>query len=867
MYGCMRIIFCFLLLALPALAQATILRGRITDENGQGLPYASIYIKETASGTGSNEQGDYQLQLQPGTYTLEYRYIGYRAITKTVNIGQADQELHVQLMPETLNLKEVVVRAQEEDPAHTIMRQAIRLRKYHLNEVNAWSARVYMKQMQRLDDMPEKILGINLKEEGLKKGVLYLSESVSELHVQKPNKVRERVLSSRVSGESKGASKNRASWLKQNFYESRLKMGERGLVSPLASDAFLFYRFEYLGAFEENGHTINKIKVTPRRRHDPAFQGSIYIVEGSWRIYSLDLKVTEDSGIDYVDQLRIRQVYAPVAEHVWMPVSKKFDYTISIMGLKISALMTGNYSNYKVQPAYSKPPVLQEVEEETEPALANAAESSKPAPKPRFKLIKPDKIEPAAQQEIHDDQLFSKEVLVVEKDANIRDTAYWAQIRPIPLTQEEVQDYKEKDSLEVIQTSQAYLDSVDRKKNKLSVGDLAWGGEIYTNTYKRTSYSINPLMNAFGSQSMLQYNTVEGAVADVAVTYTKRFEDRRRYEITPVVRYGFANERLNATLKGSYTYNPVKNSQLSVAGGRYVAQINDTEPISSFVNSVYTLYMEENYLKLYGRDFARVDYRSELRNGVELTASLDYARRMPLHNTTDYALRQQDGEQSSFTSNVPVNAELADASFATHRALTAAFTLRLQPGQEYISRPNEKVNLRSKYPTFTLGFRTGLKALGGDTKYSTASVGISDMMHFGLLGSSQYKLTGGTFWNTNDMLLLDYKHFSGNRTILAGAYGGFQLLDYYRYSTNNRYLEGHYEHHFNGFWFNKVPLFRKLKWQEVVGVRYLNTRASSNYLEFSVGIEHIFKFFRVDVVTAFQNKEKVQTGVRVGFGF
>jgi hypothetical protein len=114
------------------------LRGRITDEKNQGLPFASIYIKETASGTASNDQGYFQLQLPPGTYTLEFKYVGYRAKKETLTIGDGVQELNVQLVPEVLNLKEVVVRAADEDPAYAIMRNAIRLRKYHRDEVNAW---------------------------------------------------------------------------------------------------------------------------------------------------------------------------------------------------------------------------------------------------------------------------------------------------------------------------------------------------------------------------------------------------------------------------------------------------------------------------------------------------------------------------------------------------------------------------------------------------------------------------------------------------------------------------------------------------------------------------------------------------------
>ncbi|MDX5480924.1 MAG: DUF5686 and carboxypeptidase regulatory-like domain-containing protein [Hymenobacteraceae bacterium] len=861
----MRFLYLFmLLLLLPALTLAGVLRGRITDENGQGLPFASIYIKETASGTASNEQGHYQLQLSPGTYTLEFKYVGYKARTETVTIGEGTQELNVQLLPEVLNLKEVVVKAADEDPAYAIMRNAIRLRKYHQNEANAWSARVYMKSVGRMDEVPGKVLGIRVVD--VDTGIVYLSESVSELHFRKPNKVHERMISSRVSGQKKGFSFNQASEMNISFYENLLKvqgLSERGFVSPLASNALFFYRYEYLGTFQENGRTINKIKVIPRRKNDPVFSGFVYIVDGSWRIHSTDLKLTKDAGIEFVDFIRVRQVYAPVAANVWLPVSQRFDFRGAGLGFKGGGYVTGVYSRYKVQPAYSKPPKLEEVEPEPTEAVAAA----KPAKKPKIRLVEPQEAAPQEQQPIQDEKLFSKEVLVIEKEANKRDSAYWAEIRPVPLTQEEVLDYDRKDSLEVIKNSQAYQDSVDRVRNKPTFGSFLLGGYTYANTYQKKYYRFDPLVGLTGGPSILQYNTVEGVVADVRMEYTKRFEDRRRYEIEPAVRYGFSNEKLNARLRMSYHYNPFRNSNIAVEGGRYVEQISSVNPISPFVNTVYTLLAERNYMKLYQRDYGRLSYRSEFWNGITFNGSVDYAHRMPLQNTTDYTLRQRNGDESRFTSNVPVNAELADASFSPHQALTLNLDVRIRPGQKYITRPDDKINLGSDYPTISIGYRGGIKAMGGDVRYSTAAIRISDDVSFGLLGSSNYSVTGGAFWNKKDMRLLDYRHFNGNRTIFAGTYEGFQLLDYYRYSTNNRYLEAHYEHHFNGFLFNKIPLFRKLKWQEVVSLNYLNTVESRHYLELGLGIEHIFKVIRVDFVTSFQEGEKARAGFLIGLGF
>lgn len=856
-----------LLLFVPLFCFGGTLRGRLTDENGQGLPFASIYIKETSSGTATNENGYYQLQLDSGTYTLEFKYVGYKSKTEVVTINGHAKELNVQLLPEVLNLKEVVVRAADEDPAYPIMRNAIRLRKYHLNEALAWSARVYMKSVARMDKVPSKVLGIRVVD--VDTGIVYLSESVSQLHVKRPNKINERVLSSRVSGQKKGFTFNQASEMNVSFYENLLKiegLSERGFVSPLANNALFFYRYQYMGAFEENGRSINKIKVTPRRRNDPVFEGYIYIVDGTWRLHSTDLRLTKNAGIEFVDYIHVRQVYAPVLEHVWMPVSQEFTFEGAGLGFKGRGYVTGVYSNYKVQAAYKKPPVVEEVEPEPQEAIVAANQAVKAAPKPRYKVIEPEKADPN-EKPIHSDKIFSKEILVVDKEANKRDSLYWDKIRPVPLTRDESKDYMKKDSLEIIKESKIYQDSLDRIRNKPTFGNLFLSGYTYRNSYEDTYLRFDPIVSPTNA-SILQYNTVEGVVADVKVTYGRRFDDRRRYVIEPTLRYGFSNEKLNAKLRAAYVYNTTTNSIVQVEGGRYVDQINSTNPIAPFINTLYTLVSERNYMKLYQRDFIRLAHRGELRNGLQLTANLEYAHRMPMDNTTSYSFRDNDPEGvSRFKSNVPENAELEDTSFNPHQALMASFSLSIKPGQRYITRPNQKINLDSKYPTISLAYRTGIKALGGDVQYSTAALRVSDDLKLGLLGASNYSVTGGVFWNKKEMTLIDYRHFNGNRTLFAGAYEGFQLLDYYRYSTNNNYLEAHYAHHFNGFIFNKIPLFRKLKLQEVVSVNYLNTQQSGNYLELGLGIEHIFKFLRVDFVTSFQEGQKARTGVVVGFGF
>ena len=75
----------FILLAGLSLRAAGV-QGQVADENGKPLPYASIFVRETGSGAVSNQQGIYELRLNPGDYTLVFQFMGYQTEERKVQI-------------------------------------------------------------------------------------------------------------------------------------------------------------------------------------------------------------------------------------------------------------------------------------------------------------------------------------------------------------------------------------------------------------------------------------------------------------------------------------------------------------------------------------------------------------------------------------------------------------------------------------------------------------------------------------------------------------------------------------------------------------------------------------------------------------
>jgi len=803
------------------------LTGRTLDENGEPLPFATIKIKGTTKGTTSNLNGKYQMRLKQGDYTIVVQHIGYKKIEKQVTIGPRPVVQDFTLKPEVLQLNEVVVSSDAEDPAYRVIRKAIEKRKFYKEEVEAYSCDVYIKGMQRLDSFPDKILGVDVT---LDTGIVYLSESISRLKFEQPNNISERMISSKVSGDNQAFSWNRASEMLINLYENNFDiegLSERDFVSPISNNAFLFYDYELQGVIQEGDLLINKIKLLPKRENDPVFDGYIYIIEDQWRIHSADVLLTKSRGIEFVDSLELKQVYAEADYGVWMPITQRFSFHFNVFKIQGSGYFNAVYSDYDVQPNPSAVKTEKQV------------------------------------TDLFDKDDFNNEIMYVEEGSNEKDSAYWQSVRPIPLSQIEMKDYDVKDSIRLVKESKVYKDSVDAERNKLTVGKLLLSGYTVRNSYEGKRFSFPTLL------SSLQFNAVEGLATDLGFTYTRLEDERTKWQISPSVRYGFKNEKFHARAAFRYRMLDKKFTSFRFGGGRYVSQLNENNPVRPFFNTVNALVYGKNLIKLFEKGFVYGSFQQELVNGLFFVGRLEYANRSMLFNNSNYSFR----EGNVYAPNVPVNAELGDTSFPLHQALVANFTFRVRFGQKYQTRPDRRIIYKPKTPQFYIRYQKGIPAFGSDVDYDQWEVSMTDDMEFGLVGTSQYYLSVGGFFNTADMSFVDYQHFNGNRLSYTRANGlrQFQLLDYYQYSTNNTYLEGHYEHHFNEFILNKIPLIRKLNWQTVASAHYLSTNALDSYVEVGIGIEHIFKFLRIDYFRSFTNGSldgiNADQAIRLGFGF
>ncbi len=786
------------------------LKGTIRDHKGEGLAFATVFVKEQNTGTTTNELGAYSIKLLPGSYEISFQYVGYK--TQTLEISMySSRVLDIDLEPESLILDDVVIEATDQDPAYRIIREAQAKRRYYLREeIKSYQTQVYIKGLQRLNERPKSFLGVAIN---VDTGIVYFSESLSKLEYMQPDKYREEMISSKVSGDSRAFSFNQANnaWL--NLYEnvSAQEISERGVISPIAANALSYYRYRLEGAYQDRGQWVNKIRLIPRRKNAPAYGGYIYIMEDTWRIHSAELSL-RSGVVEFVDSVSVRQVYAPDPEFdIWLPLNQSVNFEISAFGFKGKGYFLFNYFDYTVNPNFDK-------------------------------------------------KNFKGPIIKVLPDANQKDESYWQAIRPLPLTKEETTEYRSKDSLEVLKKSQTYLDSIDRKQNRLKIGSFLWAGVTRRNSFKKSSFRLPGLIQ------MVQFNTVEGWVLNLPIQYQKELADKKVFAIRPALRYGLADERFHAKLGLDYTFNPLKLGRIRVEAGRFVEPISRQYYIRPWINTAYSLLDERNFLKLYQKTFVRMGLRHDVHPKVLLNTSWEYARRRSRVNASEYSLR--DVSNREYTPNAPQSVVLEDTRFPTHNALVYDIGLTFLFKMSYAEYPQQKIILDLPFPRLAINYRGGLPVLGSDISFGLLSARVYDQLNVGLLGDFRFQIEGGLFTHRDSLSFVDFQHFPGNRTLFArNDYRSYQLLDYYLYSTQRSYVSAYVEQHFNGFLWNSLPLLKKLKWQIVAGGSYLYTPELGHYGELSIGIEHILKILRVSYVQALPDGRPLQRGVRLGFGF
>lgn len=778
-------------------------KGVVVDKTGRPIAGATIYIKNTNQGLLANENGAFQTTLPPAEYSIEYKCLGYKAVEKEVIVPETGTvEQVVVLADNQFELSEVVI-STDEDPAYAIMRKAIAKAPVYASAAKEYKAEVYIKGNMELIRVSKLVDKMVQKSDGIKaselKAQVFVQESFNEIEYTFPDKYKQTVKAFSSSIPDNFDSRDVMRFLDGSLYNPKFY----GLVSPVNQKAFSYYRFRYEGYMEEDGVVINKIKVIPKVKDPELLRGYIYIADDTWHIHSAEITcnvymVREDFTITYQEMLA----------GVYLPITFRISTVID---------MLGNYArhDYYSSLKYTKIEANEDI----------AIENDK-ARKREF--------------EIKRDERY-----VVESDslATKRDSAYWASVRVIPVDSAEIRSYIKRDSI------QHRIDSLrkDYHASKFSFTDLFTGGKIGGDS-TRFTFHYDGLLRAAP-----EYNFVDGVWLGQKFELLTKLGKHNRLKIAPYIYYTHARKSIVGGGNIELNYAPMRDGRLKISGGTTSEDFNP-HGIHRLNNSFASLIRGRNYDFFYKKEFANVENRIDISNGLVLITGFEISRRSGLSNNTDYTW----GSRSKISENPYSDERFDRTSFKVE--------LKYAPYAYYSKRDGKKQYERITSPIFSVGYQEAVGAWQtNNSRFRRLEGAIWQRVDVGYFSSLDYVLSGGGFiGSTKRMHFADYQHFNTSNVFsgLKSLFSSYMLLDNYEASTNEYWMQGNINYTNKYLLLKHLPFLQGKMFTESLHLKGLYTPDLKPYWEAGYSI-NITRVLNIGVFTSFERLKYRNFGIRL----
>ena len=865
--------------------------GKTQNTKGETLPFVSIYTSDFVHSTSSNADGGFELKLPKGEHELVFKMMGYETLKKSIKVDQSSSQLTIHLKKQTIILKEVEVSAKQENPAYAVMRQAIAHRAYFQKQVSNYTCNAYIKGSGELESIPKVLLWMADKKDREMfdkiKGKKITTENISEITYNQKNKFSYHIISQRTNFEELEGGNMAIPILTISLYDEGTE-----ILSPLAHNAFSHYRFTYQGFFEENGNVINKIEVKPRHKGDGLYTGTIYIVEDSWNIHTTNLRFDTEFG-----KARVIQNFSQLKNKVWMPIFYDMQFKLNRLGIKGTFNLIASLKEYDITLNQKiKHSILQ-----TEVKLPETKIDSVPKVISKKRQKRLDKIKQLRQKEkltnrdmIKISRLVKKEMqtekvqelklpswtdkFTVDSLAEKRTDNYWNTNRIIPLTEEEKVSEQFFDSLTVItqnrKSKKKAEDSLKALKPKSTLSKVfGTTGKMTYNLIDETKLYDNDSskhqLSYVGLIHHLQFNTVDGFHIGGGIKYSYDPNKEKTFSASGSLIYATARERFLGSLNLTKNYAPKSRGQFRFEIGSRSVDFNQTSGMHPILNSVVSLVFHSNYLKLYQKDYIKIENDIDIKNGLKLSMGLEYAKRSSLENSTDQTLFP-NWKKFSYTSNKPINIELADTYFNANNAVISSLGLEYTPKYFYRMKGNKKKMAYSDYPTFSLSYKKGWKNPSKNSiDYDFISLGINQNINLNFQHQFHYLVKAGKFINDRNLTFADFYHFDNVQLpiYLGSNFGKFRLMDYYYQSTGKEFFQASTAISSSRLLLKRLPLVQLLNFRETVFANYLYTPDLNSYVELGYGVYRLFGFLSAEVATGYQDKQFQGFKVKIGLKF
>ncbi|HWS00770.1 MAG TPA: DUF5686 family protein [Prolixibacteraceae bacterium] len=784
------IFFVFLLSLQHSFAQKTILSGKITEaRTGLPIPYATIVFKGTFIGTMTDLNGNFNLSTLTPTNYIEISSIGYKKIVLPVKLNQT-VNLSITMEEDVIMTGEVVVKPGE-NPAIPLFRKIIASKKEN-NPANfpSWHSKLYSKT-----EVDLKNIDTTLRTKRLLQSFDFVFDYIDSLKT-----------------EGKAFLPVFFSETFSNYYHEAGSVKDReeiiankasGMTSNMITK-FTGKVYEGLNPYD-NYLVIRDVSlVSPLNGLGLQF----------YKYYLIDSTFTGGKKF-YELSFKPRTVQSPTFKgKFWVDAE---NYAITKIDMQLSEKANINFvNNFKYAVEYDWQNDRWTPKNES---IVLDVDIQKDAGSKRIGIIgrKTNFYQDFTFEEPVGVNLEKNERITVREDATNKDAKFWEQNRPIELQKRELGIYTMVDSIKHVplyKTASEYVYMFYygyRDFGKIEIG------QYYS------FYSNNPVEdNRFkiGARTTMKFN--------------------RNLRLNSYVAYGTKDEEYKYSGGFEYYFSKKPKDYLSVQYKHDYEIFGKSKNSFMIDNFLNTLLNKVPFNKLNMTNRLEINYEKEWIAGL--------TNRFSYNGTRFYS-----GPYVKFESPA---GDLIPYINSTELGLHT----RYAPNEYYIQDGFERSRFENSRPIFNLGLSVGIKGLaGGEYDYVKLEAQVNQKLMLQPFGFLYYTVQAGKIWGDVPFPLM--KIHEGNDTYAYDFYA-FNMMRMQEF-VSDTYMSVFLEHHFQGYFLNKIPLLRKLKWRELAGVRslignYDPARHSEMlfpegmknlqykpYTEFSVGLENIFKVFKI----------------------
>ncbi len=693
----------------------------------------------------------------------------------------------------------------------------------------------------------DKFLGIGkarlLKKEGIKESQWYGNETISKVSLGSLSQMLHEI-SYHKAYRKEESKPTLFFW--PDFYQDYV--GTQ-CVSPFNFQAQDFYQFTHLADTLVQGQACLNIKVEPKYQADRLFSGVLTLSLDGWLVRWNGTILSDD--ILYEIDLQHRYF-----NQKWLPFQALISVHGGVLGIKgeyvLQEKVIGDYQNWPHDPQlFKQPKKAKEILNISERAFDEVF-ASQLLDNLHQGLLRKWKQRPQSEDLALDSVLINLQASENHAiDPFIGDIA--------------------ESTIETAVASYDLLPKSPFNPSQLIFSKSFYFGQRKNNFYPFEIYYKSPVFDS-------NFSTVEGFVANSAVVFRKRWAPYHFLEAEFLGRRSFGLNRNTGFMRLRYK---TETFEVQAMQGDYIAQFNPDNTISPEMNSLSTLLLKNNQMKIYRKEFWNLSFINRFSSRFFAKALFESSRQSQMDNTTDYYWVNYLDRK--FSSNNPTNVEYPQAGFDTHYSFITQLQLGFRPFLDHSFENNKRLNEWSSSPLIVFKYRAGWPTLF----QSTVNFQLLELSYIQNISLSPWIKMGfiinsGTFIGDKPVYFQDFKHFNGGLNLiqtsemlashrLVGYYqnltsGANQRLNvnHYAYSTAGNYIEALSQFQFSSLWLKPLIGNKQLYVKEMlIANAYYIHNQRLYYNEIGYGLDGVLKVLRLEAIANFSNGQFNYVGFRV----